>query len=157
MFTTRCSFRVSSVLNPWLLLIPLRWSNCLRIRNMTFKTAIVVAFVFVFLAGGSRVWSAETINRKREKNLSGEVSSVTKTEVQVKVKTPKEDTIKVPANDIASIERSGETPQCKVARSHANGGRFQKAIDGYQKALQSNKASNASLKTHLEFAIARAA
>ncbi len=57
---------------------------------MTFKTATVVALSFVLLAGGSRAWSAETINRKREKNLSGEVSSVSKTEVQVKVKTPKE-------------------------------------------------------------------
>jgi tetratricopeptide (TPR) repeat protein len=124
---------------------------------MTFKTAIVAPVFFVFLAGGAHVWSAETIIRKREKNLSGEVSSVTKTEVQVKVKTPKEDTIKVPANDIATIEWSGEPPECKVARSDENGGRYQKAIDGYQKALQSNKASNAFLKTDLEFGIVRAA
>ncbi len=123
---------------------------------MRVKLLAVTALLFAILAPASRVWSAETINRKREKNLSGEVSSVSKTEVQVKVKTPKEDTIKVPANDIASIEWSGEPPECKVARSDENGGRYQKAIDGYQKALQSNKASNAFLKTDLEFGIARA-
>src|SRR6478752_7059326 len=115
--------------------------------NMPVKLLTVPTLVLALLAGGSRVWSAETINRKREKNLSGEVSSVSKTEVQVKVKTPKEDTIKVAANDIASIEWSGEPPECKVARSDENGGRYQKAVDGYQKALQSNKASNAFLKT----------
>ncbi len=43
-----------------------------------------------------------------------------------------------------------------MARSDENGGRYQKAIDGYQKALQSNKASNAFLKTDLEFGVARA-
>jgi tetratricopeptide (TPR) repeat protein len=123
---------------------------------MTIKTLMIQFAVLLLAAVGSGAWAAETINRKREKNLSGEVSSVTKTEVQVKAKTPKEDTIKVPANDIASIEWSGEPPECKVARSDENGGRFQKAIDGYQKALQSNKATNAFLKTDLEFGIARA-
>ena len=109
-------------------------------RNQVIALALVTVAI-----NGAYAWSAETVNRKREKNLSGEVASVTKTEVQVKVKTPKEETVKVPANDVASIEWTGEPPECKVARSDENGGRYQKAIDGYQKALQSNKASSASL------------
>ncbi len=115
-----------------------------------------LALFAICIAVGSRAGAAETINRKHDKSLSGEVTGVTKTEVQLKVKTPKEDTIKVPANEIASIVWGTEPPEYKLAASDENGGRYQKAIDGYQTALKSNKASNPSLKADIEFGIARA-
>lgn len=123
---------------------------------MSRKYLIVPSLVLALCSAGERGWSAETITRKREKPLSGEVVGVSKTEVQVKVKTPKEDTIAVSANDIASIAWTGESADCNVARSDENGGRYQKAIDGYQKALQSSKSPSAFLKADLEFGIARA-
>lgn len=114
-------------------------------------------FGLVFLAAlvGREAFANETINRKREKALSGEVAGVSKTEVTIKVKTPKEETIKVPANDISSIDWTGQPAETKMAFSDENGGRFQRAIDEYQKALASNKASNPLLKVDLEFGIAR--
>ena len=100
--------------------------------------------------------AADTINRKREKPVSGEVSGMSKTEVTIKVTAPKADTIKVTANDIASIAWNGEPPECNVARKDEEGGRYQKAIDGYQKSMQSGKATNPNFKIDLEFWIARA-
>jgi tetratricopeptide (TPR) repeat protein len=121
------------------------------------KQLLVAALTLVCVArAGSRAGAAETITRKREKTLSGEVSGMTKTEISVKVKTPKEDTIKVAGNDITSIAWSGEPPECNVARKDEEGGRYQKAIDGYQKALQSGKATNPLMKADLDFGIARA-
>jgi tetratricopeptide (TPR) repeat protein len=108
------------------------------------------------VAWAAPAWAIETVNRKRDKPLSGEVSGVSKTEVTIKVKTPKEDTIKVPANEIQSIAWTGDTPDAGVARSDENAGRYQKAIEGYQKAMQSSKATNAFAKADLEFGIARA-
>src|SRR5579863_1429324 len=110
---------------------------------------------FVAIAS-SRASATETITRRREKTISGEVSGIAKTEVTVKVKSPKEDTLKVPSNEITSIAWTGEPPECNVARKDEEGGRYQKAIDGYQKALQSGKATNAFLKADLDFGIARA-
>jgi tetratricopeptide (TPR) repeat protein len=62
----------------------------------------------------------------------------------------------VPANEILSIAWTGDVPEIRVARSDENAGRYQKAIEGYQKGLQSNKAANALAKADLEFGIARA-
>lgn len=106
------------------------------------------------VAWGVPARAAETINRKRDKPLAGEVTGVSKTEVTIK--NTKGDTIKVPANEIASIAWTGDTPDTGVARSDENAGRYQKAIDGYQKSLQAGKATSAFAKADLEFGIARA-
>lgn len=104
-------------------------------------------------AAGSMASASETINRKRDKPLAGDVTAVSKTEVTIK--NSKGDSIKVPANEIQSIAWTGDTPDTGVARSDENAGRYQKAIDGYQKSLQAGKSSNAFAKADLEFGIAR--
>jgi tetratricopeptide (TPR) repeat protein len=119
-------------------------------RSVAPLTLLMIVFV---CSSGS---AAEQINRKREKPVSGEVTGMTKTDVSVKVKSPKEDTLKIASNDITSIAWGGEPPECNVARKDEEGGRYQKAIDGYQKALASGKATNPLLKSDLEFGIARA-
>lgn len=103
----------------------------------------------------SQAFSAEMITRRRDKPLSGDVTGVSKTEVTVKVKTPKEETIKVPANVVQSITWTGESPEAILARADESGGRYQKAIDAYQKAIQGAKAANALAKVDLEYGIAR--
>jgi tetratricopeptide (TPR) repeat protein len=123
---------------------------------MTRRNLICVLSLSALLTAVSSARAAETINRKRDKAISGEVTGMTKTEVTVKVTAPKADTIKVPANEIASIAWSGESADCNVARKDEEGGKYQKAIDGYQKALQSSKSPSANLKNDLEFGIARA-
>lgn len=103
----------------------------------------------------SRAGAAETINRKREKAMSGEITGVSKNEITVKVKVPKEETKTVPANDVESIAWEKMAPEYNLALGDEKGGRFQKALDGYQKALQANKSSNDLVKKDLEFLIAR--
>src|SRR4029077_6338131 len=119
--------------------------------NMLQKNLIAALTVVGAVAFAVPVSAAETITRKRDKQISGEVSRVSTTEVTVKVKTPKEDTIKVPANEIQSIAWTGDTPDVGLARNNENGGKYQLAIDGYQKALQAGKATNALAKADLEF------
>ncbi len=120
-------------------------------QNLITTLALLLSTTLTSLAG-----AADTINRKRDKPVSGEISGMSKTEVTIKVTAPKADTIKVAPNDIASIAWNGEPPECNVARKDEEGGRYQKAIDGYQKAMQSTKATNPNFKIDLEFSIARA-
>src|SRR5262245_38539407 len=126
--------------------------NCIMTRRSLTSVLSLCTIVAAALPAGA----ADTVTRKRERPVSGEVSDISKTEVSVKVTAPKADTIKVPANEILGIEWNGEPPECKVARSDENGGRYQKAIDGYQAALKSSKTPSANLKADLEFGIARA-
>jgi tetratricopeptide (TPR) repeat protein len=123
---------------------------------MLHKNLIAILTLVCVVAWAIPAPAAETITRKRDKQIAGEVSGVSKTEVTVKVKTPKEDTIKVPANEIQSIAWTGDTPDVGLARKDEDGGKYQKAIDGYQKALQAGKSANAFAKADLEFGIARA-
>ncbi len=102
------------------------------------------------------VHGAEAITRRGSKNVSGDVSEVTKTDITVRVKTPKEETITIPANEILTIAWTGEAPEAAVARSDDNSGRYSKAIDGYQKSLSTSKSTNPAAKADLEFGIARA-
>ena len=120
-----------------------------------YRKPLSVMFALVAAMSLSQAFAEEKVTRKREKPLSGEVTGVTKTEVTIKIKTPKEETVKLPANDVISIAWTGESPECNLARADENGGRYQKAIDGYLKAVQSGKSPNPLAKTELELAIAR--
>ncbi len=100
---------------------------------MSHKRLVATSALIFAVVAGTPARAAEQITRKRDKPLSGEVSGVSKTEVTIKGKPPKEDTIKVPANEIQSIAWTGDTPDAGVARSDENAGRYQKAIEGYQK------------------------
>lgn len=99
--------------------------------------------------------AADTVVRRGSKNVSGDIASVDKSEVTVKVKVPKEETVTIPANEIVSISWTGEAPEAGVARSDDNGGRYAKAIEGYQKCLQTSKTTNPAAKLDFEFGIAR--
>ncbi len=117
---------------------------------------LTLSFFAFVLSSGSPARATEQINRKREKPVSGEITSVSKTEVAIKVTAPKADTIKVTPNDIVSIIWTGEPPESNLARKAEEAGHYQKAIDGYQKSLQSAKSPSANFKNDLDFGIARA-
>src|SRR5262249_211276 len=124
-----------------------------RVSAMHFRNLIVPSVVITLAAAPA--WANETINRKRgEKAVAGEVTGVSKIEVTIKSST-KGETIKVPANEIVSIDWTGDSPDLKVARQDENGLRFQKALDGYQKSLAASKATDKAAKADLEFVIAR--
>jgi tetratricopeptide (TPR) repeat protein len=114
----------------------------------------IVVSAVVALACTVSASAVEVIQRKRDKNVTGDVTGVSAIEVTVKVKTQREETIKVPANDISTIIWSGEPPELNVARNDENGGRLQKALDGYVKS-QSTKSTNQFLKNDIEYFIVR--
>ncbi|MGQ0637441.1 MAG: hypothetical protein ACT4QC_22780 [Planctomycetaceae bacterium] len=101
--------------------------------------------------------AVETVTRKHDKPLSGEVTGVSKTEVTVKVKSPREETLTIPANEIQHIGWTGESPETNLARSDEAAGRFQKALDGYKKAQAGSKSTNPLARLEIDYAVARAA
>jgi tetratricopeptide (TPR) repeat protein len=108
------------------------------------------------LLPGSSSEAMETIVRRGGKNVSGDVAEISKTEVVVKTKGAKEETVTIPANEVISIAWTGEAPEAGLARSDDNAGRNAKAIEGYQKSITASKATNPAAKSDLEFGIARA-
>lgn len=112
-------------------------------------TAVVLLAFFATWA-----MAVDIVNRKSVKTpASGEITNITKTEITV---TPKAGApVKVPANDIVSITWTGDPAGLGIARSDETGGRLQKALDGYAKAVEAAKAASPGLKADLEYAIAR--
>lgn len=108
------------------------------------------------MLSATSAFGLETVTRRGGRAVSGEVSEISKTEVVVKVKTPKEETVVIPANEVVSIAWTGEAPEAAVARSDENAGRYQKAIEGYQKCLQTGKSTSPNAKIDLEYGITRA-
>jgi tetratricopeptide (TPR) repeat protein len=98
--------------------------------------------------------AADVIVRKSEPGLlSGEITAVSKAEVTLKPQ--KGDSLKIPANDIASINWQGEPAGMNIARSDETGGRYQKALESYRKLQDSAKSLNENIKADLQYAIAR--
>lgn len=116
---------------------------------------LVTTAVLIGLLQISTVASAaDVIVRKSEKGLlSGEITEVSKTEVVLKPQ--KGDSLRIPANDIASIAWTGEPAGINIARSDEAGGRYQKALESYQKLQESAKTLKDNIKVDLQYAIAR--
>src|SRR5262245_7947078 len=73
--------------------------------------------------------------RGNEKNVGGDITKVTRTEVVVTQKVGnKEET--VPANDISYIEWDGEPGPLKLARGSENTGNFDESVKQYQEAVK---------------------
>jgi tetratricopeptide (TPR) repeat protein len=85
--------------------------------------------------------------------LHGDVTSVSRTEVVVTGRTNKKD-YHVPANEVDRIRWESEIAQVSQNRIEERNGQYDKAIAGYESALQ--VATNENLRTDLEFQIARA-
>jgi tetratricopeptide (TPR) repeat protein len=85
--------------------------------------------------------------------LRGDVTSVSRTEVVVTGRTNKKE-YPVPANEIDRIRWESESAQVSQNRIEERNGQYDKAIAGYQSALQA--ATSENLRTDLEFDIARA-
>lgn len=123
--------------------------------NKPFSLGVLLV-LFMFSPRVHFARGAENITRKRDKPVSGDVTEVSKTEVTVRVKSPREETIRIPANEVQNINWTGEPPDANLARNDDAAGRYQRAIDGYQKSLQTSKASNPLAKVDLEYGVIRA-
>lgn len=119
------------------------------------KTSVIgLLAVCVLTAGAVGARAADVITRKSQTNrVAGSVTGVTKTEVTIKPATGNATTI--PANDIADIEWDAATAPFKLARSDENGGRLDRALEGYRKVLQEVDPASEHFKTEVEYTTAR--
>ena len=99
--------------------------------------------------------AADIVNRKSGRPAAGEVTAMTSEEITVKVKTPKEELVKVPANDIISVSWNGEPARLGLARGAEAGGKLKQALDAYNTVLAELKSDSANLKAEIEYMIAR--
>lgn len=100
--------------------------------------------------------SAQGVMRRGAKSIqSGDITEVTPTEVTVTPKIGKKDPIKIPANEILYIQYPGESPDVNLARSHEKGGRYEKALESYQKGAAAAPADPPGLKAELEWGVVR--
>ena len=115
---------------------------------------ILAATVLLALTADCALAIDVVLRRSTTTKGQGEVTAITKTEVTVKPKTG--DAVEIPANDVVQIDWTEESAVFKLARSDANGGRLQKALDSFNKILAEGKVDREFFKTDLEFFIARA-
>jgi tetratricopeptide (TPR) repeat protein len=114
---------------------------------------------FASLSAGALVASAspcaaDAIYRRGSNTpLSGDITSISRTEVVLTGRTNKKD-YHIPANEIERVRWESENPQVSQNRIEERNGQFDKAIAGYQTALKDAASDN--MRTDLEFHIARA-
>lgn len=114
-----------------------------------FRNLSVLAASIVLTA--SPLWAVDTINvRSTGKPVTGEITTVNKTEVTIKPKSGGDQ--KIPANDIVSIKWEGEPAKLSIAKGDEERGNFDKALDTYTDA---HKEAQGKLKTYLDFLISR--
>ena len=100
-------------------------------------------------------YAIDTVYRKSDgKEVGGEITSVTKTEVVVTQKVGNREE-KIAANDIIKVEWDGEPPALRLARSNESSGNLQEALTGLTEAK--NNAEGSDLKAEIDFLLARTA
>ena len=120
---------------------------------MTRRTAWTFATLLSIAATATTAHAIDRVFRKSDpKPAIGSITSVTKDDLTIKpgVSTA----VKIPANDIASVEWEGERPQMKIARNSEKSGRFEDALTKYAEELK-QAGTKARLKADIQFLIAR--
>ena len=107
-----------------------------------------------WMLAAESVWAVDLITRRSSATRAqGEIGEITKTDVTLKPRTG--DAEKIPVNDIVLIQWTGEPPGLVAARNDEAGGRYQRALDAYNKAVADSKSDAAGLKVDLTYFIAR--
>jgi len=120
-------------------------------RSSLFAIAVVMTAVQV-----SSLLAADTVTRKSDgKRFLGTITDMTKTEFKVKKQTAGEPDV-IQANDVTSIEWDGASPELRLGIADDNGGKYESAVQRYQKAQKDSKSPSAALKAELDYLIARA-
>jgi len=118
------------------------------------KVALFLSVAGALALTAQTTFALEVITlRSSSTRTQGDVTEITKSEVTVKPRTG--NPIKIPANDIVQIVWTGEPTTLSLARNDENGGRFERALDNYNKILSELKTDSAGLKTDLQYFIAR--
>lgn len=97
--------------------------------------------------------AADVVTRKStDKKTGGTVTGMTKTELSFKPQTG--DEIKIPVNDIVTIDWNEAPAEVNLGKADEAGGRFESALSRYAKVAEEARGSD-MLKTDLQFLIAR--
>ncbi|HEV8002345.1 MAG TPA: tetratricopeptide repeat protein [Planctomycetaceae bacterium] len=115
--------------------------------------AFALLSVVGLLASASPCTADAIYRRGSNSPLSGDITSISRTEVVLTGRTNKKE-YRIPANEIERVRWESENPQVSQNRIEERNGQFDKAIAGYQTALKD--AANDNMRTDLEFHIARA-
>lgn len=119
---------------------PYRWVRC----------GLLVCVMYG-LAGFSTVQAADVIRRKSvPQPVSGEITAVTKNDVTVKPRTG--DPVVVPVSDIKELSWDGEPAALRLGRSDELGGRYERALQNYDKAADDAKSGRPELLLDIQFA-----
>jgi tetratricopeptide (TPR) repeat protein len=116
-----------------------------------FSGTLAVALVALSLA--SLAQAADTINRRSDKRVSGEITAIAKESVTVKNGIG--ETVVVPANDIVNIEWDSEPNDLNLARGSDERGDLDRAIELYTKSAAAPEAKG-NVKADIEFLLGRA-
>ncbi len=114
--------------------------------------SLVTTVIIVVLS--KSVWAIDKVSRKSTTTLAqGRITEVTKQGITVKPRLGS--AVMVPANDITTIRWDGAPKEFNLALQDEDSGRFEKALERYTKAAQAAPASAESLKTDIQYLIAR--
>lgn len=114
----------------------------------------IFAAMVVLVVPGS-LFALDGVTKKSDgKKISGTISAMSKTEVTIKRPQGEEP---IPANDIASIDWDGASPELKLAYTDENNGKFDLALQRFLKAKSDSKSSSSYLAGEFEYIQARIA
>ncbi len=130
----------------------MRWKQTKRWTLMT-RLLSVALLCAGSLASTSRCDADGVYRRGNNTPLTGDITSISRTEVVVTGRTNKKE-YRIPANEVERVRWDGESAQVSQNRIEERNGQFDKAIAGYEAALK--VATSENLRTDLEFQIARA-
>jgi tetratricopeptide (TPR) repeat protein len=115
--------------------------------------ASVTILSFVLILSASLATAADFVNRKSGGRAGGTVTGATRTDITVKPSTG--EPVTVPANDVASVDWDVAPSEMKLGKGDESNGRFEAALQKFNKAMEDARAGNELVKTDLEFLIAR--
>ncbi|HET6328446.1 MAG TPA: tetratricopeptide repeat protein [Planctomycetaceae bacterium] len=130
----------------------MRWKRTKRFDLMT-RLFSVAPLLCAGLLASSRCAADGVYRRGNNTPLTGDITSISRTEVVVTGRTNKKE-YRIPANEVERVRWDGESAQVSQNRIEERNGQFDKAIAGYETALKGATSDN--LRTDLEFHIARA-
>lgn len=97
----------------------------------------------------------DIVTRKSSKTrVSGTISDVTKTDITVKPKTGAD--VKIPINDLVSIEWDGQPSGLSIAQNLIKNGYYDKAVEEFKKLQSEVDASKTYLKQEIDFGVVNA-
>lgn len=118
------------------------------------------SLVFAFVAVLAAVWASsllavDAVTRKSDgKKFGGTITDMSKTEFKIKKAVGEPDVIQ--ANDVAAVDWDGGGGELRLGYSDENGGKYESALQRFEKAKTDAKTPSAALKAEFDYVIARA-